>query len=144
MFKIIKLNYNRFILEKRNIKIATVYSEWKIWLSLDNISILFSIEKNIIKGNIKNIFLSKDFDIEKDIEKIYNKNLNKIETLYSLETIISLWYRFKSFRNTKNIILANLSIKRYFKNSKTNLQKFFINFKKILLLPKNEYSNLGY
>ena len=111
MFKIIKLENREFILQKDDISVKTIFNEWKVWLTIHEIWKLFSMEKWVITENIKNIFLSNGYDIENDIEKVYNKSLNKKETYYSLDVIISLWYRFRSYKNTKFIINSNKIIK---------------------------------
>ena len=112
MFKINKLIDKWFILLKDWVTIKTIFNDWKIWLTKNEIWKLFKVEKSIITENIKNIFFSNQYDIENDIEKIYNKTVNKKETYYSLDIIISLWYRFNSYKNTRFIINYNNTLKK--------------------------------
>lgn len=138
MIKINKLKKGGFVLQKDNIKIESIFNNWKLWLTKNEICKLFHLKRNIITDNIKNIFLSDQYDIENDVEKIFNKNINKKETFYSLDIIISLWYRFKSYNDTKFMINANNIIKKYNKKTETNLNIFSSNIRNIIRFIKKE------
>ena len=143
MIKINKLKKGWFALKKGDMLIKTIFNEWKIWLTSKEIQKLFWIDKNIIIENIKNILSNSQFDIEKDIEKIVNEETNKKETFYSLDIIISLWYRFKLYKNTKFLVNSNTILKNYTKKTQTNLNKFKYWLKTLVTFFKKDTISLS-
>jgi len=107
-------------LEKNNSNINIVYKNWSIHLSKKDISELFQVKKSNIREIIDNLNIkSNDF--------IYNKVKGKTTKLYSLESILVIWYKLKKYNDTKLIIKTN----RILKNNSNNLT--------ILELVKNKY-----
>ena len=81
-----------------------------VWLSQEQIAMLFSKGRTTITEHISNIFKEGELDREKVCRKIRHttqhgavggKTQNKEVTLYNLDVIISIGYRVKSIVGTR-------------------------------------------
>ena len=100
------------------VKIDTTFDSETVWLSIDQMSILFQRDKSTISRHIKNIFeegeLTRDSVVAKFATtasdgKVYNVDY------YNLDVIISVGYRVKSKRGVQFRIWATNLIKEYMK-----------------------------
>ena len=103
-----------------------------MWLSLEQLAMLFDRGRTVIKRHINNIFKEKELDENEVCAKFAHTTLhgalaNKTQTrkidYYNLDVIISVGYRVKSqngviFRKWANKILKDYMIKGYSINQK--------------------------
>lgn len=69
-----------------------------VWLSIEEIGLLFERDRSVIGKHIKSIF--NDFELEEksNVQKMPIANSDKPISLYSLDVIIAVGYRVKSHR----------------------------------------------
>ena len=93
-----------------------------VWLTQDQLVILFARDKSVISRHIKNIFLEGELDPEVVVAKnaittphgaIESKTQKREVLFYNLDVIISVGYRVKSKRGTQFRIWANSVLKEY-------------------------------
>lgn len=90
-----------------------------VWLTLNQLSILFDRNKSVISRHISNIYNEGELSREATVAKnatVQNENgrqvVRQIE-YYNLDVIISVGYRVKSLRGTQFRIWANRVLKEY-------------------------------
>lgn len=90
-----------------------------VWLTLNQLSILFDRNKSVISRHISNIYSEGELSREATVAKnatVQNENgrqvVRQIE-YYNLDVIISVGYRVKSLRGTQFRIWANRVLKEY-------------------------------
>ena len=93
-----------------------------VWLTQDQLVILFERDKSVISRHIKNIFSEGELDPQVVVAKnaittqhgaIQGKTQTHEVILYNLDVIISVGYRVKSKRGTQFRIWANSVLKDY-------------------------------
>jgi len=94
-----------------------------VWLTQEQMGVLFGKDRTAITRHIKNIFNDGELEEESNVQKMHITNSNKPITLYNLDIIISVGYRVKSkngilFRKWANKILKDYMIKGYAINQK--------------------------
>ena len=103
-----------------------------MWLSLEQLAMLFDRDRTVIKRHINNIFKEKELDEKEVCAKfahttshgaLANKTQTRKIDYYNLDVIISVGYRVKSqngviFRKWANKILKDYMIKGYSINQK--------------------------
>ena len=109
------------------IKLEVRLNQETVWLSIDEMAILFDRDKSVIGKHIRNIFKEKELLKESVWAKYaYTASDNKVYQVdyYNLDVIISVGYRVKSLRGTQfrqwaNKVLKDYLLKGYsFNNSK--------------------------
>jgi len=87
-----------------------------VWLTLNQMSILFERDKSVISRHISNIFKEQELDknsvVAKNATTASDGKTYLIE-YYNLDVIISVGYRVKSKRGTQFRIWANKVLKDY-------------------------------
>lgn len=107
-------------------------SEDTVWLSLNEICLLFGRDKSVISRHIRNIF--KDGELEPNqtvaknatVQKEGNKTVRRTIEFYNLDVIISVGYRVKSqngiiFRKWANSVLKEYLLRGYVVDSSRTL-----------------------
>ena len=103
------------------VKIDTTFDAETVWLSIDQMSILFQRDKSTISRHIKNIFEEGERVREATVAKfatVQNEGNRQVERnieYYNLDVIISVGYRVKSKRGVQFRIWATNLIKEYMK-----------------------------
>jgi len=110
------INWNT-ILEINNSSINLVYKKWNLYLSKKDIWELFWVEKSLVKEVLNSLNI-------KNSTTNYDKSKDKNIKLYSLESILLIWYKLKKYNETKIIIKANRIIKNTYLNNSTILEIF--------------------
>lgn len=105
------------ILEINNSIINLVYKKWSLHLSKKDIWELFWVQKSVIKEILNNL------NIKNSITN-YDKSKGKNIKLYSLESILLIWYKLKKYKETKIIIKSNRIVKNTYLNNSTILEIF--------------------
>ncbi len=100
------------------VKIDTTFDSETVWLSIDQMAILFQRDKSTISRHIKNVFeegeLMKDSAVAKFATTASDGKTYQVE-YYNLDVIISVGYRVKSKRGVQFRIWATNLIKEYMK-----------------------------
>ena len=78
-----------------------------VWLTQQQISMLFMRERSVISKHIKNVFSEGELEEESNVHFLHNANSDKPIMLYSLDVIISVGYRVKSQNGTRFSKWAN-------------------------------------
>lgn len=100
-----------------------------VWLSLNDLCVLFDKDKSVISRHINNIFFEKELSKSQTVAKnatVQIEGTKKVErfiTYYNLDVIISVGYRVKSqrgvaFRKWANSVLKDYLIQGYAVNQK--------------------------
>ena len=90
-----------------------------VWLTLNQIALLFDRDKSVISRHIANIFKEKELAKVSTVAKIATVQIEKGRSIvrqldyYNLDVIISVGYRVKSQRGTQFRIWANQVLKEY-------------------------------
>src|SRR5574344_801382 len=73
-----------------------------VWLSLDQVAVLFGKSKSTINEHVLNIYEEKELEEDKTKRKIGNSDFStKPTNFYNLDVIISVGYRVKSIQGTR-------------------------------------------
>ncbi len=119
---------NEIILfENQNVKLEVNMKDETVWLSLEQLAMLFDRDRTVIKRHINNIFKEHELNENEVCAKfahttshgtLANKTQTRKIDYYNLDVIISVGYRVKSqngvvFRKWANQILKNYMIKGY-------------------------------
>ena len=86
------------------IKLEVRLNQETVWLSIDEMAILFDRDKSVIGKHIRNIFKEEELLKESVWAKFaYTASDNKVYQVdyYNLDVIISVGYRVKSLRGTQ-------------------------------------------
>ena len=83
-----------------------------VWLTQSQLSALFQKDQSVIARHIKNVFAEGELDENSNMQILHN-TLSKYKPVrvYSLDVIISVGYRVKSFRGTQFRRWANSILK---------------------------------
>lgn len=100
------------------VKIETTFDSETVWLSLDQMSILFQRDKSTISRHIKKVFeegeLIREAVVAKFATTASDGKIYQVD-YYNLDVIISIGYRVKSKRGVQFRIWATNLIKEYMK-----------------------------
>lgn len=99
-----------------NTEILVRFEKDTIWLSQEQISLLFWVNRPAVTKHINNIFLSWELDINSVcsiLEHTAKDGKNYKKKFYNLDMIISVWYRVNSKEATKFRIWASKILKEY-------------------------------
>jgi len=112
-----------------------------VWLTQEEISILFKKDRSVITRHINNILKDKEVDEKSNVQKMHFAHSDRPIKLYSLDIVLAVGYRTKSstaikFRQWATKILKDYLLKGYALNQE-KLKENFEEFKKeIDLLQK--------
>ena len=84
-----------------------------VWLSVNQMAILFDREESNIRRHVGNVFKEGELVRESNVHFLHVPNSDKPVPFYSLDVIISVGYRVKSVRGTQFRIWANRVLKDY-------------------------------
>ena len=109
-----------------------------VWLSLDQLAILFDRDKSVISRHIKNIFQEEELEQNSVVANFattaVDRKIYQVD-YYNLDVIISVGYRVKSQNGVKFRIWASRTLKQY-------LIKGYVINEKRLLEAKNRFHEL--
>ena len=101
-----------------------------VWLTQEEIALLFGSSRSTITYHINNIFTSEELDKNTSVEKIDGRVNYRPAKLYNLDVILSIGYRVKSQRGILFRRWANKVLKEYL------IQGYAINQKRLDALNK--------
>jgi death-on-curing family protein len=84
-----------------------------VWLSQDQLAVLFERDQSVISRHIYNVFKERELMKESNMQKVHIANSDKPVAIYSLDVIISVGYRVKSIRGTQFRQWATRRLKDY-------------------------------
>lgn len=84
-----------------------------VWLSANQMAILFDRDEKTIRKHINNVFSEGELDKENNTHFLRVDGVKQPVAFYSLDVIISVGYRVKSQRGTQFRIWANKVLKEY-------------------------------
>ena len=97
-----------------NIKVDVQLSDETVWLTQDQMALLFGKAKSTINEHIKNIFSEGELEESLCVHKFGNPEfMKKGHNYYNLDVIISTGYRVKSRQGTHFRIWATQRLKEY-------------------------------
>ena len=94
-----------------------------VWLSANQMALLFDRDEKTIRKHINNVFDENEIDRINNTQKMRVEGVKKLVPFYTLDVIISVGYRVKSnrgieFRRWANDVLKDYVIKGYAVNDK--------------------------
>lgn len=104
------------------IKLDVLFSDETVWLTQEQISILFQRDKSVISRHIKNIFEEGELQEEVVVAKnaittrhgaMAGRTQHQAVNFYNLDVIISVGYRVKSMQGTQFRIWATQRLRDY-------------------------------
>ena len=101
--------------------IDVTFDNETVWLSLDQMAVLFDRNKSTISRHIKNIFEEQELEEKSTVAKFAtvqtegNREVERDIEYFNLDVIISVGYRVKSKRGVQFRIWASNLIKEYLK-----------------------------
>ena len=84
-----------------------------VWLSANQMAILFDRDEKTIRKHINNVFSESELEKENNTHFLRVDGVKQPVAFYSLDVIISVGYRVKSQRGTQFRIWANKVLKEY-------------------------------
>jgi len=100
-----KNNHSAFILfktEDDKISVDVRFEEETVWLTQDQMALLFGKAKSTINEHIQNVFNESELDETVSVKKFgISEFQQKAPNYYNLDVIISVGYRVKSLRGTQ-------------------------------------------
>ena len=117
-----------------------------VWLSVEQMSLLFNRDRTVIQRHISNVFLEGEANKNNSVQKMHSISSGQPALLYNLDIIISVGYRVKSqngvvFRKWARNILKEYMFKLQPQLSCGQCQTIIIDLQKQFLDLKNEHSH---
>lgn len=84
-----------------------------VWLSQDQLSVLFERDQSVISRHISSVFKEGELVKKSNMQKMHIANSDKPVNKFSLDVIISVGYRVKSIRGTQFRQWATQRLKDY-------------------------------
>lgn len=98
-------NQSSFIIfktEDEQVAVDVRFEDETVWLTQEQMAILFDKAKSTINEHIKNIYAEKELKEDTTLKKFGNSEFQqKAHNFYNLDVIISVGYRVKSVRGTQ-------------------------------------------
>ena len=100
--------------QEGNIKIDVRLEEETVWLTQDQMAVLFGKAKSTINEHIKNIFEEGELNEATSLHKFgISEFQQKAPNYYNLDVVISVGYRVKSIQGTQFRVWATQRLKEY-------------------------------
>ena len=115
---------NEIILfENQGVKLEVNLKEETVWITANQMAILFDKDETTIRKHINNVFKDEELSKENNTQKMRVDGVKKRVPFYSLDVIISVGYRVKSkngviFRQWANKVLKEYMLKGYAVNQR--------------------------
>lgn len=115
-------NQSAFILfktEDEKISVDVRFEEGSVWLSQEQMAILFERDRSVIVKHIAKIFSEGELEEKSNVQFLHIANSDKPVKFYNLNVIISVGYRVKSQRGTQFRIWATKRLNEYIRKGFT-------------------------
>jgi death-on-curing family protein len=108
-------------------EIEVKFEKETIWLTQEQVSRLFGVERSVITKHFKNIFDSGELSPKSNVQKMHIANSDKLVNFYNLDCVISVGYRVNSKRATQFRVWATKTLKNYL------VKGYAVNEKRLLM-----------
>ena len=102
-----------FETEDRNIVLPVNVEKDTVWLSANQMAILFERDEKTIRKHVNNVFSEEEVNRDNNTQKMRVDGVKQSVPFYSLDVIISVGYRVKSKRGGEFRKWANSVLKQY-------------------------------
>ena len=102
-----------FETEDNEIKLEVPVNEETVWLSANQMSVLFDRDEKTIRKHINNVFSDEEVSRDNNTQKMRVDGVKQLVLYYTLDVIISVGYRVKSKRGVEFRRWANSVLKQY-------------------------------
>jgi hypothetical protein len=135
---------------QNEVELKVQFHNESVWLSQNEIALLFGKERSVVTKHINKIFTDKEVDKKSNVQKMHIPNSDKLVEFYSLDTVLAVGYRTNSsraihFRKWATKILKQYLIKGFAVNKKRLLEvqsKFHELQEAVLFLQKQSQKKL--
>ena len=110
------MNRNEIIIfetEDHQIKLEVNVESETVWLSANQMALLFERDEKTIRKHINNVFSESEVDKINNTQKMRVEGVKQLVPFYTLDVIISVGYRVKSQRGVQFRIWATKILKEY-------------------------------
>ena len=108
-----------FKTEDEKIAVDVRFEEETVWLSQEQLAVLFERDRSVIVKHIANIFSEGELEEKSNVQFLHIANSDKPVKFYNLNVIISVGYRVKSQRGTQFRIWATQRLNEYIRKGFT-------------------------
>ena len=108
-----------FKTEDEKIAVDVRFEEETVWLSQEQMVVLFERDRSVIVKHIANIFSEGELEEKSNVQFLHIANSDKPVKFYNLNVIISVGYRVKSQRGTQFRIWATQRLNEYIRKGFT-------------------------
>ncbi len=98
---------------EENISVNAFIQNESIWITANQMAILFDKSESTIRKHINNVFDEGELNRENNTQKVRVDGIKQLVAFYNLDTIISVGYRVNSRKATKFRIWATSVLKEY-------------------------------
>ena len=116
--------------------------EETVWLSANEIALLFNRDPKTIRKHINNVFEENEVDINSNTQKMRIAGVDQRVVFYSLNVIISVGYRVKSKRGILFRRWVTSVLKKYLLNGYSINNKRCIECQENIITLNNKVNNL--
>ena len=108
-----------FKTEDEKIAVDVRFEEETVWLTQEQMAVLFERDRSVIVKHIANIFSEGELEEKSNVQFLHIANSDKPVKFYNLNVIISVGYRVKSQRGTQFRIWATQRLNEYIRKGFT-------------------------
>ena len=119
-----------WLAKDKEISIRVAVGDDTVWLSANQMALLFDRDEKTIRKHINSIFREEELNKENNTQKMRVDGVKQRVPFYTLDVIISVGYRVKSQRGIEFRQWANSVLKQYIING------YAINEKRLIALQK--------
>ena len=101
------------IYEGDNARVEVRLDRESVWLTQEQVGLLFGRERSVITKHIRNVFAEGELDEKSNVQNLHIAGSDKPVKFYNLDVIISLGYRVKSREGTRFRQWANEVLKQH-------------------------------
>jgi death-on-curing family protein len=87
--------------EDNKIELTVNLDKETVWLTQEQLGILFERDQSVISRHIRNVFIEGELNQKSNMQKMHIANSDKMVAFYNLDVIISVGYRVKSKQGTQ-------------------------------------------
>jgi prophage maintenance system killer protein len=98
---------------ENNIELQVSFDNETVWLTQEQLVLLFQRDQSVISRHIRNVFNEKELEKKSNMQKMHIANSDKPVSFYNLDVIISVGYRVKSKQGTQFRQWATQRLKDY-------------------------------
>lgn len=96
-----------------NIKVDVLLTDDTVWLTQEQMGILFGKERSVITKHIGNVFKERELEEKSNVQILHISGSDRPVKFYNLDVIISVGYRVKSLQGTQFRIWATQRLRDY-------------------------------